>query len=175
MRNLFFLSPALKPRDRDLATLAALHAVLVAWVAWYVADAGWASTPISASLTPLPSVVFVSAWVAGSLVLLVTAPVLGAGAVRGGWVGPDPTLALPVGLATRTLSAWSAAVGGLTLVGLAPLPIYIGLYELGGIELSDIAWPVLAETGIIVLAPLVGVGAVLARRAAALGRGRASE
>jgi hypothetical protein len=78
-------------------------------------------------------------------------------------------------LATRTLSAWSAAVGGLTLVGLAPLPIYIGLYELGGIELSDIAWPVLAATGIIVLAPLVGVGAVLARRAAALGRGRASE
>lgn len=146
-----------------LATLAAMHAVLVTWVAWYVAEAGWSSAPVGVSPTPLASVAFQGSWIMGSLYLLGVGPAIGFRAVRGPWVGTDPTATLPFGRAERTLSAWGASAVLLTVVALAPLPTYLALFEMGAFTVSDLTMPLFLHLGVIVAGPMMGVGIALRR------------
>src|ERR1700675_1346521 len=89
------------------AWLAAGHALVVGLVAWYVVDAVWGSTPVSASLPPVPVMAFVTAWVAGTIYLMRAGPMVGAASVRGPFIGPDPTAALPLGRISRAAAAWA--------------------------------------------------------------------
>jgi hypothetical protein len=146
------------------AALAALHAILVAWVAWFILEAGWASAPVSASPTPVSPVAFLGPAMAGAVFLLVLGPAMGARALAGPWTGPDPTSTLPVPDAARAASAWVASGSSLLVVALAPLPIYLALHELGAFTPAQSLGPLLGQIAIILLAPLAGIGTALVRR-----------
>ena len=96
--------------------------------------------------------------------LLAVGPAIGAAAMAGPWIGPDPTLALPLSRAARV--AWACAASGtiLAVVGLAPLPIYVSLYALGAFAPSELAWPALLQAAAIAVALLVGIAILLAWR-----------
>ena len=146
-----------------LATLAAIHAILVTWVAWYVAEAAWIAAPVGVSPTPLAPVAFQGAWITGGLYLLGIGPAVGFRAARGPWIGADPTTSLPLGGAGRALWAWGASAVLLTVVALAPLPTYLALFEMGAFAVSDVAGPLFLHVGAIVVAPIVGAGIALRR------------
>jgi hypothetical protein len=146
-----------------LATLAVVHAILVTWAAWYVAEAWWSSAPVGVSPTPLAPVAFQGSWIMGSLYLLGVGPAIGFRAVRGPWVGADPTATLPLGRAGRALSAWGASTVLLTVVALAPLPTYLVLFEMGAFTVSDLTVPLFLHFGVIVAGPIMGVGMALRR------------
>lgn len=164
MSAILWCKLVVRGRGGTLLALAALHAGVVAWVGWYLAEAGWSAMPLRASRTPLSSVTFVGSAVAGTLLLLAVGPAIGAGTVKGPWIGPDPTNVLPVGPATRLASAWVASCAILAVVGCAPLPIYLSLYEMGAFTLSEIGWLILAQSASIALAPLAGIAVAMARR-----------
>jgi len=164
MATLRWSALGIRGQGATLAALALVHAVLVGWVAWYIAEAAWGSAPLSASPTPLPAAAFAGAWMAGAALLAAAGPGVGAGAMRGRWVGPDPTVALPVGAAARAGSAWIAAAATLAVVGLAPAPLYVALHAMGSFALEDAVRPLLVQAGAIALAPLAGIGIVAARR-----------
>lgn len=146
-----------------IAGLAAAHTVLVGSVAWYVVDAVWGSVPTSASLTPVPRAAFTITWVAGTIFLLVAAPILGAAAVRV-WVGPDPTAALPTGLAARAGAAWLRAVVAAALVALGPLPVYVVLHALGSFTAQVVGWSAAVHAAVVAVAPVPGIVVALAAR-----------
>jgi hypothetical protein len=149
---------------RALTALAAVHATLVTWVAWYVAEASWGSAPIGVSPTPLPPIAFQACWMAGALFLLGVGPAIGAGAFRGPWNEADPTRSLPLGILGRTVPAWFASAAILILVALAPLPTYLVLAEIGSFSGSQIAQPLLAQGAAIANAPLLGIACAALRR-----------
>lgn len=149
-----------------LVNLAALHSLVIAWTAWYLAEAAWSAAPLSASPAPLPRETLVAPWVIGTLLLLVIGMAAGASAIRGPWVGPDPILGLPVTLASRAAAAWVSSVALLGIVAVAPLPIYLALLEMASIAMPAISVAVLVQAGAIALAPLAGIGLALARRRA---------
>ena len=149
-----------------LAALAAVHAILVTWVAWYVAEASWGSAPIGVSPTPLSPIAFQACWIAGALFLLGVGPAIGAGVFRGPWSESDPTRSLSLGILGRTAPAWCASAAILILVALAPLPTYLVLAEMGSFSGSQITQPLLAQGAAIAIAPMPGIAC------AALHRGR---
>ena len=156
-------------QDGAAATLAAVHAIVVTWVAWYVAEAAWISAPVGVSPTPLAPAAFQGAWIAGGLYLLAIGPAVGFRAARGPWFGADPTASLPLGGAGRTLTAWGAAAALLSVVALAPLPTYLALFEMGAFAASDVVRPLLLQAGAILAAPIVGVGIALRRSRSLVG------
>lgn len=163
MRHLQWGRLLVRESGGTLVSLAVLHAGLVAWVAWYLVEAEWSLAPLWASRTPLSGVTFHGSWAAGTLLLLAVAPLVGAAAVRGSWVGDDPTRSLPVDALTRLVWAWGAASVVLVVAGLAPLPVYLALFEMGAFTPSGLVWPVLAQSAAILLAPLAGIAVALAR------------
>jgi hypothetical protein len=154
----------LRWRSGTLASLAAVHAILVTWVAWYVAEASWGSAPIGVSPTPLPPIAFQASWLVGALFLVGVGPAIGAGAFRGPWSEADPTRSLSLGILGRTAPAWCASAAILTLVALAPLPTYLVLAEMGSFSGSQIAQPLLAQGAAIVIAPMLGIACAALRR-----------
>ncbi len=140
-----------------LAALAATHTTLVAAIAWYVAEAKWGSASISASPTPLPAAAFVASWVGGTILLLGVGPWIGVGAVRGPWVGPNPTVWLPLGEIQRLVAAWLGSGSMLAVIALAPVPVYLTLFAMGAFTVPDLYAPLLAQSGVITAASLIGV------------------
>jgi hypothetical protein len=143
------------------AFLAAGHALVVGAVAWYVVEAAWGSTPISASFTPVSSVAFLIAWAAGTVYLLLVAPVVGAASVKGPWVGSDPTACLSVSIASRAAAAWAASVLVLSVVATAPIPVYLALEALGALSAEAGTGYVIVQAAIVLAAPLPGIAMAL--------------
>lgn len=144
--------------------LATVHAVVVAWVAWYVAESIRAAASLAASPTPLPPGVFRGAWLAGLVSAVLIGLVTGASALGRGWVGANPMRVLPLPPAAHLVAAWSSAVLVVAIVDLATLPVYVALYEMGAFAASDLATPTAAHIAAIVVAPLAGIAGRLAVR-----------
>ncbi len=144
-------------RSGALAGCCAVHIVIVACVAWYCVDAVWTSAPIGASAAPLSPLVFQAAWIAGAVVLLAIGPAFGGGAIRGPWIGADPTWTLPVGFVATGAVAWAGAVARMAVVALAPVPVYIAVHAMGGIDIVHLAVGVTVQAAAVALAPLAGV------------------
>jgi hypothetical protein len=146
-----------RARGASVAVSAFVHAVIVTWFAWYLADEAWAAATTSASPTPLPFRVFLWPWIAGCLVLLVSGVTAGTLAARGPWEGSDPMRALPVSTASRLASAWTASLLCVAIIALAPMPVYVCLWQLGAFTAASLA-PVAAITiGVLATSTLSGV------------------
>jgi hypothetical protein len=141
----------------DVVRLAAGHAVLTAWVTWYLAEEAWGSAPISASLTPLPPLVFAGTWGAGVLFVFAAAALLGARALDPPRVGPDPAALVPMGAATRLGLAWASAGVGLAWVAAATVPLYLALHEMGAFRLREVGACVAAYAVALTVGPALGV------------------
>jgi hypothetical protein len=148
---------ALRARGWAAPILAALHAALIAWVAWYLTEQRWASISTAASPTPLPPLVFRGSWIAGAIVLVAAGVALGADLRSARWQGLDPTLALPRGGLERVVSAWAASVVLLALAALGPVPVYLSLHELGAVRAMDVVPAILAQSALVVVSPLAGI------------------
>jgi hypothetical protein len=147
-----------------LIAVALAEATVVGWVAWYLVEVTWSSAPLSASRTPLHAVTFSGAWGAALLGLLAMGPLIGAAAVRGPWIGVDPTLALPIGSGNRLVSSWAAASVTVAVAAAAPVPVYLALYEMGAFAPAEIGQPLVLHAAAIVLGPLAGIVPSLALR-----------
>jgi hypothetical protein len=155
---------AVRSRAPRAVSVAAGHVLVVGAVAWYVIDAVWGSIPASASLTPVPPVAFVAAWVCGAIYLLLAAPALGAACVLGLSVGPDPLAARPPGTLGRAAAAWPASVLLVSLVALAATPVYLALWALGATPGTVSGGRLLVHAAIVLLAPLAGIAPAVALR-----------
>lgn len=144
--------------------LAVLDTATAAWVAWYLVDAAWSAAPLSASRTPLPTATFHGAWIATLVVLLMAAPCVGVRSARGAWEGTDPTAALPLRRGTRLLSAWAGSVTILGAAALAPLPVYLALFDMGAFGGAGWPAPLIGHLLVIAVVPLSGIAAVLGRQ-----------
>lgn len=151
----------LRARGGALVALVLIQATLVAWVAWYLAEAVWASAPLSAPRSPLDPVVWSGAAIAATLVTIASGLGLGATALGGPWQGPDPTAALPLGVATRALSAWAGTAVLLAVTALAPAPVCLLLHEMGAVPTAELLRLLLVQAGAVLLAPLAGVALAL--------------
>lgn len=146
--------------------LAAAEALVVGWTAWYMAEALWGSTSTAASLTPLSPLAFGVAWGAGAVVLFTLAPLVGARAAAGQWIGGDPTRATRARSSSLALSAWIDSVVVLSLASLAAMPVYVALHALGAIDVPRAAPYVVAHAAGVATAPLPGILLALLRRRA---------
>ena len=149
-----------------LLGLAAAEALVAGWAAWYMAEALWGSTSAAASLTPLSPLAFGVAWGAGAVVLFTLAPLVGARAAGGQWIGGDPTRSTRARSSSLALSAWIDSVVVLSLASLAAVPVYVALHALGAIEASRAAPYAMAQAAGIVAAPVPGILLALLRRRA---------
>lgn len=137
-----------------MVLLSTGHVLVVAWTAWYVVEAAWASSPISASRTPVPAMVFELAWRAGTALVVLSAPLVGAAMLA--WMRRGPA-SLPVGSAPYFVAAWMTSVLGLGIVAVAPLPVYVALRALGAVSSHTIVAHTLWQGVLIVVAPLPGL------------------
>jgi hypothetical protein len=151
-------------RSAALASLCTVHTLVVGWVAWYCAESIWSSAPFGVSATPLPPLAFHAAWTAGAVFLLAIGPAIGSGALQGPWVGGNPTLGLPIGHLARVVRAWIESALSLTIIALAPLPLYLALFAMGGVTVSQLSGPVVWQAGAIAGGALTGIGCALWRR-----------
>lgn len=149
-------SLALQSISPYLAVLSAGHALVVGGVAWYVVDAAWGSVPVAASLTPVPRVAFAAAWIGGAIYLASIASAVGAASARRGWIGPDPTECSSLSAASRAIAAWSASVILLSVVAIAPVPVYLSLWALGAVT-SEATICAITYLAIVLAAPLPGL------------------
>ncbi len=140
------------------------ESVVVAGVVWYLVEFTWGSAPLSASRTPLHPATFTGGWLAAFIGSLTLAPLFGAAAMRGPWVGSDPTRALPIGHGSRLLVAWIAAAIAAAVVGVAPIPVYVALYEMGAFAPHEVGGPLGVSVTSIVVGPGIGILAGIALR-----------